>query len=140
MQKAQYSLERTQPSLASCDRLRERSGLVDQQIPRVNIKKTYMQDKQRKEVQVSYDRQASKFPVYKDVSRLWHYDYKEAERKRFKATQVWDPTKIETTLVEQYLEALSFNWGPASGLTQEIALLYLQLHCYDVEKALKETL
>ena len=49
-----------------------------------------MQDKQRKDVEVSFDKQANKFPVYKDVSRLWHYDYKEAEQKRFKATQVWE--------------------------------------------------
>ena len=59
-----------------------------------------MQDKQRREVEVSFDKQANKFPVYKDVSRLWHYDYKEAEQKRFKATQVWDPTKASGVLVE----------------------------------------
>ena len=91
-------------------------------MPRIDLKKTFLQDKQKKEVEVSLNRQSTRFPVYKDVSRLWHYDYKDAERKRFTATQMWDPTKIDESLVEQYLQALSFNWGPASGLTQEIAL------------------
>ena len=78
--------------------------------------------------------------MYKDVTRLWHYDYKAAEKKRFKATQMWDPSRLEDRLVEQYLQALSFNWGPASGLTQEIALTYLMTHGYNVENALKETI
>ena len=78
--------------------------------------------------------------MYKDVSRLWYFDYKEAEKKRFKATQVWDPTKLDESLVEQYLQALGFNWGPTSGLTQEIALQYLMHHGFNVEQALKETI
>ena len=53
---------------------------------------------------------------------------------------MWDPTRLEERLVEQYLQALSFNWGPASGLTQEIALNYLMSHDYNVENALKETI
>ena len=53
---------------------------------------------------------------------------------------MWDPSRLEDRLVEQYLQALSFNWGPASGLTQEIALTYLMSHDYNVENALKETI
>ena len=112
----------------------------DYKLPRVDLKKTFMQAKQKREVEISFDKQASRFPVYKDVSRLWHYDYKSAEQKRFKATQMWDPSRLDQRLVEQYLQALSFNWGPASGLTQEIALEYLMKHDFNVENALKETI
>ena len=53
---------------------------------------------------------------------------------------MWDPTRLEEKLVEQYLQALSFNWGPASGLTQEVSLEYLMSHDYNVENALRETI
>ena len=53
---------------------------------------------------------------------------------------MWDPTRLPVELVDQYLQALSFNWGPKSGLTEEIALSYLKLHDYSVELALRETL
>lgn len=53
---------------------------------------------------------------------------------------MWDPNRLPLQLVEQYLQALSFNWGPKSGLTEEIALKYLQMHNYSVEQALRRTL
>ena len=53
---------------------------------------------------------------------------------------MWDPNRLPEELVDQYLQALSFNWGPKSGLTEEIALKYLQMHNYSVERALKQTL
>jgi len=59
------------------------------------------------------------------VSHLWTYDYKTAEKRVFKAKQVWDPTRLPVELVDQYLQALSFNWGPKTGLIEECALSYL---------------
>jgi len=67
----------------------------ENKLPRVDLKKTFLQARHKKDVEVSYDKQASRFPVYKDVSRLWHYDYKlhfnykAAEKKRFRATQMF---------------------------------------------------
>ena len=71
---------------------------------------------------------------------LWRFDYAAAEKKRFTGREMWDPNRLPPQLVEQYLQALSFNWGPKSGLTEELALKYLQIHDYSVEKALKRTL
>ena len=51
----------------------------EHKLPRVDLKKTFLQARQKKEVEISFDKQATRFPVYKDVSRLWHYDYKAAE-------------------------------------------------------------
>ena len=53
---------------------------------------------------------------------------------------MWDPKRLPVELVDQYLQALSFNWGPKSGLTEETALRYLVIHHYQVEKAIGETL
>ena len=36
------------------------------------------------EITVSFDRQVVRWPVFKDAGSLWRFDYKEAERKRFK--------------------------------------------------------
>ena len=36
-------------------------------------------------------RQATRYPVFKDVSKLWKYDFAAEEKKRFKATPVWVP-------------------------------------------------
>jgi len=78
-----------------------------------------------KETIVDLAHQATKFPVFKNVSGLWHFDYAAAERQRFTAIEMWDPNRIPTEAVDQYLQALSLNWGPKSGLTEELALKYL---------------
>ena len=75
------------------------------------------------------------------MGSLWKFDYKEAEQKRFKGTSVWDPSKLPSESVEQYLFALSLDWDhKKSGLTEETALLYLAMHNYNVTNSLKETL
>lgn len=53
---------------------------------------------------------------------------------------MWDPTRLSCDIVDQYLKALSYHWGVKSGLTEEIALKYLQLHSYDINKAIGETI
>ena len=74
------------------------------------------------------------------MSGLWRFDYAAAERKRFTGKEVWDPTRISDEKLDTYLIALSYNWGPKSGLTEEIALKYLASHEYEVEKTILETL
>ena len=61
----------------------------------------------------------TKYPVFKDVSGLWYYDYKAAEKRRFTGTEMWDPTRLSSSQVDQYLKALSYHWGAKSGLKEE---------------------
>ena len=108
-------------------------------LPRTDIWDTFLTET-RSKVTVDLAHQATRWPVYKDVSQLWRYDYAAAERKRFKGREVWDPSRVPAEQVSQYLQALSFNWGPKSGLTEDMALTYLASHNYSIESALRETL
>lgn len=93
-----------------------------------------------REIVVDYAHQATKYPVYKDVSGLWRYDYASAEKRRFRAKEIWNPNRLPYQIVDVYLESLSISWGPSTGLTQEIALKYLVNHGYSIEGALGEQL
>lgn len=81
---------------------------------------------------ISFDAQATRYPVFKDVKKLWQFDYAAAERRRFKGALMWDSSKLHEDLVDQYLRALRLNWTKNSGLTEEIALKYLVMHEYDI--------
>ena len=109
-------------------------------LPRIDVKKTFMTTTHSKETTVDLAHQATKFPVFKNVRGLWHFYYAAAERQRFTATEMWEPNRLPIEAVDQYLQALSLNWGPKSGLTEELALKYLQMHGYSIERALKETI
>ena len=89
---------------------------------------------------VSILNQCSRFPVFKDAANNWRYDYREAEKKRFRGTEVWDSNRIDALQLELYLRCLSSSWPAGSGMTEEIALEYLALHDYDLEGALRESL
>ena len=73
-------------------------------LPRMDLVKTFMTIwEQNRETTVDFAHQATKFPVYKDVSGLWRFDYAAAESKRFSATEMWDPNRLPSDLVDQYL-------------------------------------
>ena len=44
--------------------------------------------------------QATKYPVFKNVQGLWRFDYAAAERKRFMGTEMWDPSRLPSQLVD----------------------------------------
>ena len=84
--------------------------------------------------------QCSRFPVFKNISHNWSYDYKGEEKKRFRGSSVWDPTVLIPNKVDEYLRALQMqrNWRKA-GLSEETALLYLAQHDYRIDRALCES-
>lgn len=43
---------------------------------------------------LSFNKQCTKYPVYKDVKKLWSFDYKAEEKKRFKGEVMWDPSYL----------------------------------------------
>jgi hypothetical protein len=56
-------------------------------------KKKYLMNinRMQKQIQVSNDSQATRFPVYKDAQSKWSFNYAEEYKKRFRATEVWNP-------------------------------------------------
>ena len=50
-------------------------------IPRIDLRGNFLA-KKKGEIGLTLNDQATRFPVFKDVSGLWRYDYKAAERKR----------------------------------------------------------
>ena len=84
--------------------------------------------------------QCHRYPVYKNISHNWQFDYRAEERKRFRGVREWDPSILPPREVNRYLKSLFIQkiWQ-LSGLTEDIALKYLQCHDYRIDKALAET-
>jgi hypothetical protein len=66
----------------------------------------------------------------------WHFDYKAAERKRFKGELMWDPTYLKEHDVDEYLLNAFKKWPLSTGMKEEIALKILLLSNYNVNQAL----
>jgi hypothetical protein len=49
---------------------------------------------------IGFEFQAKRYPRYKDVRSMWHFDFEAEEKKRFQAglrnppQLMWDPTKL----------------------------------------------
>ena len=71
-------------------------------LTRVDLIKTFMVERHNT-ITVDLAHQTTKFPVFKDVSGLWRFDYAAAEQKRFRGTEMWDPNRLPEELVDQYL-------------------------------------
>jgi len=54
------------------------------------------------EKQITKERIATRFPVFKDVKKLWSYDFAAEEKKRFKGELQWDP-QAGLLNVQEYL-------------------------------------
>lgn len=52
------------------------------------------------EKQVGKDKQATRYPIYKDVKGQWNFNYTAEERKRFKAELMWIPGVIPEEQVD----------------------------------------
>ena len=52
---------------------------------------------QQSQPNVSILNQCSRFPVFKDAAANWRYDYRDAEKKRFRGTEVWDSNRIDAS-------------------------------------------
>ena len=48
------------------------------------------------EKHITKERIATRFPVFKDVKKLWTYDYAGEEKKRFKGDLQWDPSSLNS--------------------------------------------
>ena len=48
-----------------------------------NVKRRYLKPEGNKKIEIGYEFQAKKFPCYKDIQKLWHFDFVDEERKRF---------------------------------------------------------
>jgi hypothetical protein len=78
-------------------------------------------------------RQATRYPVYKDVSRLWTYNYAAEEAKRFKATLMWaPPPHLSPQDIDTYLQRVTRCWNRNTGMNEEIALRLLMEHEYNI--------
>ena len=81
-------------------------------------------------------RQATRYPVYKNVSQLWSFDFKKAEQLRLKATLLWQPPSFPLD-IDAYFKRVCKRWPQkTTGMSEEIALKHLMDHGYDVAKAL----
>ncbi len=90
------------------------------------------------EKDIGKDRVATRFPVYKDVKKLWSYDYAAEEKKRFKGEAMWNPQGLDAAGVVEYLKvAAEFRKKEMPALTEEIALKVLVMNEYKVERTLK---
>ena len=91
------------------------------------------------EKDIHKDRVATRFPVFKDVKKLWSYDYAAEEVKRFKAELQWNPLILSPTLVTEYLRiAADIKKKEIPGLTEEIALKLLVMNEYKLDQVLRK--
>jgi hypothetical protein len=56
------------------------------------------------EKDITKEKIATKFPVYKDVKKLWSYDFASEEKKRFRGELVWNPHVVSPLQVDEYLQ------------------------------------
>lgn len=104
------------------------------------MQKRYLKPEGNKRVDVGYEFQAKKYPCYKDVQKLWHFDYLAEERKRFTRKGgkyhppelMWDNSKLSEEQVTVYLQNTFEILNKRSGMTEEIALKYLVDKDYNV--------
>ncbi len=72
--------------------------------------------------------------MFKDVKRIWGFDYAAAEKQRFKAKTMWEPN--DSVDIESYLRRVYQKWPKrTTGMNEEIALKVLL--DYGLEGALR---
>ena len=109
-----------------------------------NVKRRYLKPEGNKKIEIGYEFQAKKFPCYKDIQKLWHFDFVDEERKRFTRKGgkyqppdlMWDCTKLTEEQVNVYLQSTFDLMNKRSGMTEEVALRYLVDKDYNVIQAL----
>ncbi len=90
-----------------------------------------------KEKTLGPDRQAVRYPVLKDVKKLWSYDFAKEEKKRFKGLPVWEPTpQLNAHQIDEYLQRVSVLWPKKTGMNEELALKLLMQNSYDISRTL----
>eukprot|EP00347_Sterkiella_histriomuscorum_P007792 403347545 len=89
------------------------------------------------EKQLCKDKLATKFPVFKDVTSSWSYNYDVEEKKRFKGELMWNPVAIlKTSQVDEYLKTANQLYPKCTGLNEEIALKFLVQNDYKIDQAI----
>jgi hypothetical protein len=105
----------------------------------LNVQRRYLKSEGNKKVSFGFEHQAKRYPCYKDVSKLWHFDYEAEEKKRFSNKPpelMWDCGVLSADQVSMYLQKTFEIFNKRSGMTEEIALKYLVFHEYNVIQAL----
>jgi len=83
--------------------------------------------------------QATRYPVFKDVQKLWSFDYQAEEQKRFKAQPMWIPhSDLTDDLLELYLKRVYALWPSNTGMNEEIALHLLMHNGYQIEATINQ--
>ena len=83
--------------------------------------------------------QATRYPVFKDVQKLWTFDYAAEEKKRLKALPMWVPCdKLSDADIDFYLKRVYMLWSRNTGMNEEIALRLLMHNGYSIEATLKQ--
>lgn len=83
--------------------------------------------------------QATRYPVFKDVQKLWSFNYQTEEKKRFKALPMWIPSPdISDIHIEMYLKRVYALWPLNTGMNEEIALQLLMRNGYQIETTIKQ--
>ena len=70
------------------------------QVQLQSTKQKHMLDRKHKPVPLGFDHQCKRYPKFKDVKKLWHFDYAAEEKKRFKDKPpelMWDPSATQMT-------------------------------------------
>ncbi len=86
---------------------------------------------EEKEKTLGPGRQATRYPVFKDVEKLWSYNYQAEEKRRFKGFPMWVPSPdLNDDQLEFYLKRVYALWPRNTGMNEEIALRLLMHNGY----------
>ena len=92
---------------------------------------------QEQEKLLGPQRQATRYPVFKNVKATWSFNYATEEKKRFKALPLWVPSPaLSEATINLYLKQVYFLWPKRTGMNEEIALRLLMASQYDPALAL----
>lgn len=106
---------------------------------RYMLKQAPSMTNEEKEKTLGPGRQATRYPVFKDVEKLWSFNYQAEEKKRFKALPMWVPSPdLSDDQLDFYLKRVYGIWPRNTGMNEEIALRLLMHNGYQVETTLKQ--
>ena len=77
--------------------------------------------------------------MYKDVQKLWSFNYQAEEKKRFKGQPMWVPSPdLSDRDLDLYLKRVYSLWPSNTGMNEEIALHLLMHNGYQIEATINQ--
>ncbi len=77
--------------------------------------------------------------MYKDVQKLWSFNYQAEEKKRFKGQPMWVPSPdLSDRDLDLYLKRVYALWPSNTGMNEEIALHLLMHNGYQIETTINQ--